>query len=112
LRGVTYFGMKLNAMDLTSPITHRRHRSRGALAVHLKALGWSDYDITVAHPDVLPGTQSLKKWGIREDFHISFSVLTLFCPFDLAPEMGTDQLHSVANAQNRNPQLKDGRITF
>src|SRR5699024_1358476 len=107
---MAHFRMELNGIYLPIRVAHGSHRSRRGPAIHLEALWRKGYNVRMTHPDGFGFALPLEQRGIRNDLHVRLPVFPLLCAVHFCAEMGTNQLHAVADPQNRNSQFKDRRI--
>ena len=66
----------------------------------------------MGHPDLPLCGETFKQDGIFTDLNLGFSVFTCLAARDLPAESLHRQLHSVADAENRNAKLENRGIAF
>ena len=110
-RGVRHLGVELHAVERLRGVLESRNGRIGARRGDPVARRRRIHVIPVAHPDrgLLPVAESVEQLPALDLDHRP-AVLPAGGPFDLpAGEMG-QQLHAVAEAEHRRPQLEQRRL--
>src|SRR5579859_5305683 len=64
----------------------------------------------MTHPHLLAPIHLGEQKGIVGDFNLREAVFTLITFFDAPTQLVGHQLHAIADSQNRNPQIPNGRV--
>ena len=97
--------MVLHAGHLLGWALHSGNGSTGRGSSNLKAFGSGRYGIAVGHPHFVGSLQAFVKYTAL-NIHIGTAVFTLAGGRDSATKRMVHGLEAVANAENRNAELK------
>ena len=108
LHRMQHFRMELHGVEIFRCIFHGRYGTYRRAGCHLKICWGSSDVIRMTHPANGLGVHTGKQFGRSVlDGNFRLAVFTGRSRIHLAAQFMRHQLGAVANAQNRNPQLKE-----
>ncbi len=111
-RGVDHFRMELDPEELPVGVGHRRHRCDTGDRGDLEAGGRRFHRVAVAHPTDEFAVEAAEKVGVVQNIELGLAVLAVGAGADLAAQCPAHQLHAVANTEDRDAGIEDGRVNL
>ena len=112
LDGMHHFRMELNAVNRFFLILNAGKFGVVRGSKSSESFGNLHHFVAVRHPDLRGSGNAFKQRAFRNGFDFRLAVFTGFAARHIAAERKHGQLHSVADAENRQTQVENLRITF
>ena len=111
--GVGYFGVELDAVESFFGVFHHRNRAGRGVADDGETVGQFGHFVAVAHPYVERVGRVVLNAACQltvDGFDLRVTEFALVAGLHFAAQVVRHKLHSVADAQNRNAQIKNAGI--